>query len=388
MKRIAILGSTGSVGRSVIDVVRNLGEYRVKSLSAKSNWESLAKQAAEFAPEKVCIADEQCAGKLRKALADAMGGNRPKVLAGPDGLVELAADRNVDVVVLAVMGGAGLPAAVAAVKTKKIVAIANKEPLVMAGSILMSLAKRSGAIVLPVDSEHSALFQAMRAGKREEIRKVIITASGGPFYEFSQWQLARVTKEQALRHPTWAMGPKITIDSATFMNKAQEIIEARWLFDLDVSQIEVLIHPQVIVHSMVEFCDGSVIAQLGPPDMRLPIQFALTFPERKCCPAQTFDLTEIRELEFLPATPEKYPALGLGYWAAEAGGTMGAALTAANEAAVDAFLNDRIKFTDIVHIVEAVMKTHSNKSDPTLDDVFEAAGHAKEQARRWILRRS
>jgi len=305
-KRITILGSTGSIGQSSLSVIESLGEdYQLVSAGAHRQWRLLADQARRYHLQKVVITDPKYEKKLKNALVD----TDTEVLAGSDHLVDLARDELVDIVVVAVVGAAALPAVLAAAQAGKTLAIANKESLVMAGCLVMPLARQNDATVLPIDSEHSAILQALRAGRRHEVKKVIITCSGGPFLEASSDQIARANLADALNHPTWNMGPKITIDSATLMNKALEIVEARWLFDLDPDQIEVLIHPESIIHSLVEFCDGSVLAQLSPPDMRLPIQFALTYPDRREGPAPLLDLHQIRQLNFQPPDPERFPAL-------------------------------------------------------------------------------
>ncbi|MEW6357108.1 MAG: 1-deoxy-D-xylulose-5-phosphate reductoisomerase [Planctomycetota bacterium] len=383
MKRIAILGSTGSIGRSVIEVIRRLGEdYRAVALSANSQWEMLAQQARELGVRSVAIANEEHLPKLRQALS----GADIAVRGGAEALCEIATGDDVDLVVASVVGAAGLASILAAIARGKTVAIANKEPLVMAGELIMAKARERGVALLPVDSEHSAVFQAMQSGRRSEVAEVVITASGGPFYALPISELEDVTAERALDHPTWDMGEKVTVDSACLINKALEIIEARWLFDLAPSQIKVLIHPQSIVHSLVKFCDGSVIAQMAPPDMKLPIQYALTYPERRNGLTPNLDLSSIGRLTFAEPDMVRFPALRLGYRAAEAGGTMGAALSAADEVAVEAFLRGRLKFLQIVELIEDVMDAHSVVHSPSLDQVLAADGEAREEARRWISR--
>jgi 1-deoxy-D-xylulose-5-phosphate reductoisomerase len=374
-KRVVILGSTGSIGTSTLDVMAGLGPtWRVVGLGARRRWRELAAQCVAARASAVAVADASLAGEIRPLLPAGI-----ELLAGPDGLVELARRPDCDFVVAAIVGAAGLASTVAAVEAGKQVGLANKEALVVAGSLLLPLAERTGAALLPIDSEHSAVFQSMAAGRRHEVRKIYLTASGGPFRAWSAEEMAKATLEDALRHPTWSMGPKITIDSATMMNKALEIIEARWLFGLDPDSIEVLIHPESIIHSMVEFRDGSVIAQLGTPDMRTPIQYALTHPERLEGVAQRLDFTTIRRLNFEPPDLERFPALRLGYDVARIGGTAGAVLNAANEAAVDAFRQGRIGFTDIVDITARVLGLHTVVSDPDLATLLAADAWARDQ---------
>ena len=356
MPRIAILGSTGSIGRMTLEVLAALGpEYEVVALAAGRRVEALASQAVETGARALGAADEAAAEALRKALPK---GTTPEIVVGPEGLASLAARGDVDVVVSAVVGGAGLPAALAAARTGKRLALANKEALVMAGRLLMAEADAGGAEVLPVDSEHSAVYQAAAAGRRGEIRSVTLTASGGPFYRRPDADRDAVTPDEALDHPTWSMGRKITIDSATLVNKALEVIEAHHLFGLEADRLRVLIHPESTVHALVEFVDGSVIAQLGPPDMRTPIQYALTWPARRPAPWPRLDLAAMEGLHFAEPDVERFPALGLGFEVVRRGGTAGAVFAAADEVAVEAFLAGRIRFSDIVPVAERVLRTH------------------------------
>ncbi|MBF8278241.1 MAG: dxr [Candidatus Brocadiaceae bacterium] len=379
MKNIVVLGSTGSIGKNTLEVARNLKDkFRVIGLSSNSRWELLAEQVEEFKPTYVALNDSQLGEKLKRRFPD----NHLKILTGNKCLEEIVLHEEVDIVVSAVVGAVGLPAAIATVQQGKTLALANKESLVMAGHIVMSLAKKNQ--ILPVDSEHSAIFQSLQSGKRSEIKRVIITASGGPFYDYPVDKLSDVSPAQALKHPTWQMGQKITIDSATLMNKALEIIEARWLFDLKVEQIDVVIHPQSIIHSMVEFCDGSVVAQMGMPDMKVPIQYALTYPERMPLSVQPLNLSNIGSLTFKKPDMEKFPALKLGYEAAREGGTMGATLNAANEVAVQAFLNGQIKFTEIVTSVEKVINNHHYIKNPCLEDVLTADAWARQEIKKCL----
>ncbi|GMU24583.1 MAG: 1-deoxy-D-xylulose 5-phosphate reductoisomerase [Phycisphaerae bacterium] len=379
-KRITILGSTGSIGTSTLDVTRSLGQrFPVTGLGARRRWRELAEQAREVGAVAVAIADPAHADEIRPLL-----GRGADLLIGPEGLVELAQREDSDFIVAAIVGAAGLASTVAGVRAGKRVGLANKEALVVAGSLIVPLARQTGAQLLPIDSEHSAVFQSMAAGRREEVHKIYLTASGGPFRTWTWEEMMRATVDDALRHPTWSMGPKITIDSATMMNKALEIIEARWLFDLDPGAIEVLIHPESIIHSMVEFRDGSVIAQLGTPDMRTPIQYALTYPERVDGCARRLDFSTLRRLNFEPPDPDRFPALRLGYAVARAGGTAGAVLNAANEAAVEAFQQGRLGFTQIVSVSEKVLGRHTVKSDPTLEELLDADGWARQVVGEYL----
>jgi len=385
-KRVALLGSTGSIGCSALEVIAAApARFEPVVLSAHCNVELLADQARRFRPRMVIVTDGAAAERLDRA------GLSPETLVaeGIDAVVEAVAADDVDVVVSAIVGSAGLRGTWAAVEAGKTVALANKESLVHAGPLVTRLAAERGATLLPVDSEHSAIFQALQAGRREELRRVVLTASGGPFRTYSAEQLARVTVDDALAHPTWSMGRKITIDSATLMNKALEIIEARWLFDLDAGQIDVVIHPQSIVHSMVEFCDGSVIAQLSPPDMKLPIQYALTYPDRTPGVAERLDFTQAMTLEFHPPDaspewPERFDAIRLGLEVAERGGTAGAVLGGANEAAVASFLDGRLPFDRIVPACRAVLENHDFDPNPSLEQLERLDTWAREEMNRWI----
>jgi 1-deoxy-D-xylulose-5-phosphate reductoisomerase len=378
-KRVVVLGSTGSIGESTLDVVRALPErLEVVALGAGANWRRLARQVEEFRPAATALADASC----RSAFEDQLGDKNGMHLSyGPDGICELAGWPEADVVVSAVTGWAGFPAAVEALKSGHVLGLANKESLVVGGQILLELAGSCGGTILPVDSEHSAIMQAMRCGRREEVTRVIITASGGPFRGVPNDELADVTPEQALRHPTWRMGRKVILDCATLMNKALEIIETRWLFGLEPEKIEVLIHPQSIIHSLVEFVDGAVMAQLGVPDMKLPIQFVLMYPDRVAGPVERLRLGDVGKLELLEPDLEELPALRLGYEVARAGGTSGAVLNAANEFAVESFLRGEIRFTDIVPLVEEVLHRHQVRQDPDVAQIQQADQWAREEAR-------
>jgi len=380
-KNVVVLGSTGSVGTSTLQVARGLRErVRVAGLSAGSQWRELAEQVREFRPRAVAVADPAGREGLQSALEDV----DVRVLSGEEGVCELAALPEADIVVNAITGWAGLAPAMRALECGRVLALANKESLVVGGELLRRAAEDSGGVILPVDSEQSAVMQALRAGAREEVARVVITASGGPFLDASPRELARVTPEQALQHPTWRMGKKITIDSATMMNKALEIVETRWLFDLDPARIDVLIHPQCVIHSLVEFVDGTVMAQLGVPDMKLPIQFALTYPDRVPGPVQRLDLAAASPLELRPADPHTFPALALGYEVARRGGTSGAVLNAANEVAVAAFLARRLRFDQIVPLVASILHRHRVQEHPDMEALVEADRWAREEARRCL----
>jgi 1-deoxy-D-xylulose-5-phosphate reductoisomerase len=305
-------------------------------------------------------------------------------LTGPAGIEQIASHKDVDVVVSSIVGSAGLTGAWAAVESGKTLALANKETLVMAGPLVMEKAAQCEATIVPVDSEHSAVFQALQTGRREDLGRIILTASGGPFREHTREQLEKATVKEALAHPTWDMGPKITVDSATMMNKALEIIEARWLFDLDPDQIDIVIHPQSVVHSLVEFKDGSVLAQLSPPDMKLPIQYALSYPQRWECPAAKLDLGGDLTLEFCPPDEERFPAIALGHDVARRGGTAGAVLNAANEAAVAGFLEGQLRFMEIVPACRTVLDSHNFDPNPTLDQLLELDAWARKETQKWI----
>ena len=356
-KRIAILGSTGSIGKSALNVVKNLNGFEAWAISGMSQTELLKQQAKEFSPRFVVAADDSLNHEI--TAADFADGDSTELLTGREGLIQIASAPEVDIVLAAIVGFAGLESAMAAVKCGKQLALANKETLVVAGHLITSLAQESGTKILPVDSEHSAIFQAMQSGQEKEVSKVILTASGGPFRSAPKESLSSVTVAQALDHPTWEMGQKISIDSATMMNKALEIIEAKWLFGLAPDQIEVVIHPQSLVHSMVTFTDQSTIAQISPPDMRLPIQYAFTWPDRVPGPAPEMDWSQAYQLDFMPPDFDRFPALRLGFEVAEKGGSSGAVVNAANEAAVDAFLKSELSFTDIVTACREVLEHHN-----------------------------
>ena len=376
LKRIAILGSTGSIGKNALRVIDALGAgYEVAALSGHSSVELLAEQARKYRPKYVAVTN----GDYLEELGELVGDLGVEILAGPDALTEIAELDEVDVVLTAVVGAAGLPALLAAAEKGKTLAIANKEPLVIAGELLTGTAKENGGLILPVDSEHSAIFQAMQAGAHDEVRKIILTASGGPFRKATVEEIREVTVEQALAHPVWDMGPKVTIDSATMANKAFEVIETRWLFDMPVEKIDVLVHPESIVHSLVEFVDGSVIAQLGLPDMCLPIQYALTYPERVEGIAKGLRLEEVGELTFEKPDLEKFGALALGFEVGRMGGSAPVVFNAANEVAVEEFLAGRIKFVTIVELIEHCVNKHDVKRRVSLEEIYEADAWARRE---------
>jgi len=380
LANVAVLGSTGSIGRNTLEVIAaSGGRLRPVALSAHSNLDLLVRQAQALHPRWIVASDP-----LSAATHDWSGlPSDVELLVGSEGLEAVARRGEVEIVVAAIVGSAGVAGTWAAVESGKTVALANKETMVVAGQLVTELAHQTGARIVPVDSEHSAVFQALQAGRREEVKRIILTASGGPFRNHTALQLENVTLADALRHPTWTMGPKITIDSATMMNKALEIIEARWLFDLRPDQIDVVVHPQSIVHSLVEFVDGSVIAQLGSPDMRLPIQYALTHPLRLPGPATALDFSERMRLDFEPADLDRFPALALGLEAARAGGTAGAVLNAANEAAVAEFRAGKLHFTEIVPRCRAVLEQHQFDARPSLERLFELDRWARQEVMRW-----
>ncbi len=386
MKRLAILGSTGSIGQSTLKVVaEHPGEFQVAALAAGQNVQVLAAQIRQFRPPLVSIRDAAGAAALRDLLGP---GPAPEILTGAPGALQVATGAGADMVVSAMVGAVGLPPTLAAVEAGIPVALANKETLVAAGSLVMAAARRRGVPLIPVDSEHSAIFQALQGQRPEDIRRLWLTASGGPFRSWDAARLREVTAAQALKHPNWSMGPKITIDSATMMNKALEVIEASVLFGLPVDQVGVYIHPQSIVHSLVEFVDGSVIAQLGVPDMRLPIAYALAYPRRLPLNSPPLDLCRIGELTFEPPDPDRFPGLALGYAAARAGGTMPAVLNAANEIAVAAFLQGRIKFLDIPRAVAAAMNAHQPQALTSLEQVLAADRWARDFVENLIRDKS
>lgn len=373
MKKIAILGSTGSIGTQTVDILPSI-DAEVVALTTNRRINLLEEQARALHPKMVCAMDESAAKELKIKLAD----TDIAVLTGMDGLIACAAESGADIVVTAVVGMVGLLPTMAAIKAGKDIALANKETLVCAGGLVMSAAKQYGVRILPVDSEHSAIFQCVQAANGNPIDKILLTASGGPFFGKKIEEMRGMTREQALAHPNWSMGAKITIDSATMMNKGLELIEAMWLYDLPPEDIEIVVHRESIVHSAVEFTDGAVIAQLGLPDMRLPIQLALTWPQRVPCKVPRMSLAEVAKLTFYAPDYEAFPALNLAKHAASLKGDRGAVLNGANEAAVGLFLNGKIGFTDIAERVAYALDTIPYKKDITLDDVLAADKAARE----------
>ena len=366
-RRIAILGSTGSIGRQALDVISQHRDlFEVELLTANNSSELLISQAIEFEANNVVICNED----KYQEVADALQPHYIKVFAGMKSVCELVTSDNIDIVLTSMVGFSGLESTIAAVKAGKTIALANKETLVAAGHIVMELAAQNRAAILPVDSEHSAIFQCLMGSAGADIEKIHLTASGGPFRSWSREDIAKATRAQALNHPNWNMGSKITIDSATMMNKGLEIIEAKWLFGTPGEKINVVIHPESIIHSMVEYADGSVISQMGHPDMREAIQFAFSFPERLPLNNKKLNFAELGSLSFFEADTEKFPALKLAYHALEKGGNMPCAMNAANEAAVAAFLNERIGFYDITNVVEECMLTTDFVANPDIDNLF------------------
>jgi 1-deoxy-D-xylulose-5-phosphate reductoisomerase len=384
MKRLTILGSTGSIGVSTLSIVERFPErFRVVSLAAGKNLQRLKEQVQRFQPQVVSLTSETDARDLRFQLPEFRG----EILCGDTGLRAAATHPEADMVVAALVGAVGLAPTLAAIRAGKTVALANKEALVVSGELMTREAKRCGVYILPVDSEHNAIFQALHGHQREQVRRIILTASGGPFLHRPAEELAGVSIEEALQHPTWKMGSKITIDSATLMNKGLEVIEARWLFDLVPEQVAVIVHPQSLVHSMVEYVDGSVLAQLGIPDMTIPISYILAYPDRLPLPhLPSLDLAAAAQLTFLHPDFDKFPCLGLAYEALRRGGTCPAVLNAANEVAVESFLAGQIRFPDIATLNSRVMNVHIPRPISDLEELLEADRWARTQARTMIAR--
>src|SRR5882672_3969207 len=380
-KGVAILGSTGSIGCNTLRFIESLGgeRFRVVALGAGHNVEILAHQIAKHLPELVSVDTEEAAHDLRAQLF-ARDIDLPRIIVGEAGLIEVATHARADCVVSATVGAVGFVPTLRALEAGKRVALANKETLVMAGELMTQAARASGAELLPVDSEHNALHQCLRGEKRSEVRRIILTASGGPFRTKTKTQMRESTVSEALRHPTWNMGAKITIDSATLMNKGLEVIEAHWLFGFTADQIDIVVHPESVVHSMIELVDGSVIAQMGVTDMRHAIQYALTYPERHGCELPPLDLTALSALHFEPPDLDRFPCIALAYRALRAGGTLPAAMNAANEEAVQAFIDERISLTDIPRVIEAVMNSHAIEPLANLDIVLNTDRRARLEA--------
>ncbi len=381
MKRISILGSTGSIGQQTLKVITEIEtEIDIFALTANSSLELLLKQIRKFKPEYAVLMNEKKASELKYRLKDFP----TVVLSGMDGLINVATAQEVDLVVNSVVGSVGVKPTYEAIMAKKDIALANKETLVTAGSIIMREAAKNDVNILPVDSEHNAIFQALQGEKIADVKRIILTASGGPFREYNKEELNEVTVEQALDHPNWDMGGKITIDSATLMNKGLEVIEAKWLFGLSYDEIDVVVHPQSIIHSLVEYKDHSMLAELGLPDMKLPIQYALTYPQRIENNLEALNLAEIGKLSFEAPKKDLFPCLAYAYQAGKKGGTMPAVLNAANEVAVEAFLDDKIKFIAIAKVIAQTMAKHETITKPELSDIFKADKWAREQAKKEV----
>ncbi|QYO66728.1 1-deoxy-D-xylulose-5-phosphate reductoisomerase [Leptolyngbya sp. 7M] len=379
MRSISILGSTGSIGRSTLEVVEHLGDFRIVAMAAGRNMQTFAEQIARFRPELVACDDSACLEVLKQEL-DRLGSPLPNVELNSEGLVAVATHPDVETVVSATVGAVGFVPTLRAIEAGKRIALANKETLVMAGELMTAAAAKSGAEILPVDSEHNAIHQCLRGERPKEVRRLILTASGGPFRTKTKEEMANATREEALNHPNWSMGEKITIDSATLMNKGLEVIEAKWLFGFDADQISVIVHPQSVIHSMVEMIDGSIIAQLGVTDMKHPIQYALTYPDRMQNCLEPLDLAGLRTLTFEEPDLDRFPCLGLAYDALTRGGTMPAVLNAANEVAVRAFLDGKIRLDTIAELNRAVMAEHDPVDASSLNSVLSADEWARERA--------
>ncbi len=376
-KRIVILGSTGSIGESTLDIVTKFPDaFQVVGLAAGSNVSALAEQIRAFRPNVVALSNPRAARELRNLLDT----DTVEILEGTEGLCTVASLPQADLVISAIVGGAGLKPTLTAIQARKPVALANKEPMVMAGQLMRDEARKHGVTIFPIDSEHSAIFQSMAGHRQADLRRVVLTASGGPFWDWDPSALSQVTPEQALQHPNWKMGAKITTDSSTLMNKGLEVIEAKWLFDLPTDQIDVVIHRESIIHSMVEYCDGSVIAQLGHPDMRTPISYAMNYPERVPLHPPVLDLWKIGTLSFYQPDTTKFPCLRLAYDALNGGQGLPATLNAANEIAVQAFLDHQIRFLDIPRVIEETMEAYQPAPITALDDILEVDRWARETA--------
>lgn len=377
MKKIALLGSTGSIGTQTLDVVRNQGDIQVTAMAAGSNIALLEKQIREFHPSIAAVWDEKKALELKVKVADLP----VKVVSGMDGLLEAATEKEAQIVVTAVVGMIGIRPTIAAMEAGKDIALANKETLVTAGHIIMPLAEKLGVKILPVDSEHSAIFQSLNGEHGNKIHKILLTASGGPFRGHTREQMASVQVEDALKHPNWSMGRKITIDSSTMVNKGLEVMEAHWLFDVEMDQVQVVVQPQSIIHSMVEYEDGAVIAQLGTPDMRLPIQYALYYPERRYLPGDRLDFWKLSQITFEKPDLENFHGLALAYEAGRRGGSLPTVFNAANEYAVAKFLNREISYLEITDMIQKAMENHKVIDDPTVEQILETEREVDELLR-------
>lgn len=380
MKRIAILGSTGSIGTQTLEVVRENGDIEVLGLAAGSNITLLEEQIRQFHPRLAAVWSEEKAIELRTRIAD----TDTKVVSGMDGLIEVSILKDTEILVTAIVGMIGIRPTIEAIKAGKDIALANKETLVTAGHIIMPLAAEKNVSILPVDSEHSAIFQSLQGNEHKAIHKILLTASGGPFRGRTEEELLDIKVEDALKHPNWSMGQKITIDSSTMVNKGLEVIEAKWLFQVDVDQVQVIVQPQSIIHSMVEYVDGAIMAELGTPDMKLPIQYALYYPHRRYLPGERLDFYSLGRLEFEKPDMRTFYGLSLAYEAGRAGGTLPTVFNAANELAVSQFLNRQIKYLEIMEIIEDCMQAHKNIENPTLQQILdtEAATYERINSRR------
>ncbi len=387
MKGISILGSTGSIGCNTLKVIEHLQEFRVTAMAAGRNMQKFAEQIAKFRPDMVSCDDDVCAADLEREI-HALGAKIPRIATGEAGLIAVATHSEAEIIVSATVGAVGFVPTLRAIEAGKRVALANKETLVMAGELMTKAAARSGAEILPVDSEHNAIHQCLRGETRREVKRLILTASGGPFREWTHEQISNATRAEALNHPNWDMGNKITIDSATLMNKGFEVIEAKWLFGFDADQISVVVHPQSVVHSMVEMVDGSIIAQMGVTDMRHAIQYALTYPERKANCTPPIDLLQLSQLNFEEPDLDRFPCLELAYEALQIGGTMPTVLNAANEVAVRAFLDDKIRLSDIAAINKKVMSTHRPEPVADLNTVLDVDRASRLAASDLMIRNS
>ena len=384
MKKITILGSTGSIGVSALDVIgKNPQRFQVEALAAGRNIGLLKKQIEKFKPKVVAVSTKENALKLREALT---AKNKVKIFYDEEGLKEIASFPSTDIVISAISGSAGLIPTLAAIEAGKNIALANKETMVMAGEIVTKTAIKKRVKIIPIDSEHSAIFQCLEGQTRQNLRRIILTASGGPFLNYTRNELKKVSLSQTLRHPNWKMGGKITIDSASMMNKGLEVIEAKWLFNMDISDIDVLIHPQSIVHSMVEFIDGAFLAQMGIPDMKIPIAYALTYPERIINDLPSLNFVKTGNLEFYNPNIKKFPCLGLAYAAGICGGTVPVVLNAADEVVVAAFMENNIRFIDLSKIIEKVLVLHNSINNPSLDDILQVDLWARRETKKIIER--
>ncbi len=383
MKNIAVLGSTGSIGTQTLEIVRANDDLNVVSLAAGSNIEMLEKQIREFKPQVVCVYNEKKAEELKIKVSD----TDVKIVTGMDGLIETAVIKTADIVLTAVVGMIGIRPTIAAIKAGKDIALANKETLVTAGHIIIPLAKEYGIRILPVDSEHSAIFQSLQGNKKSQLSKILLTASGGPFRNTPKEDLKNVTVKDALKHPNWSMGRKITIDSATMVNKGLEVIEAKWLFDVDIDNIEVVVQPQSLIHSMVEYVDGGIMAQLGTPDMKLPIQYALFYPDRRTLDGKRVNFFDIANITFYKPDRDKFKGFDLAFRAGKTGGSLPTIYNAANELAVSKFLNEEIRFLDIPELIETAMNNHKVIDNPSLEQILESEKEAYESVNIALSKR-